>query len=578
MQQSKPPISKKTLRTKEWFAKTPRGHQQMLKISTHQWDWKWWEKQSSVTSPNECQKKIKSTSNTAWTQSNLECSQHCLLLRTNAVSPTVTETLRKKGQPLVDMNQHGWQFQQEPASQTTQNHTSGKPNAVGGAEMTEQPHQTTNFPTMTCSSEEQNSRTQQTDLREETAVIHLQHACAYWMSQEERCQQHRTTTRCPLKQGTSFHTWTLNQSGQPTETRNSECISNQLKPTTEAPKCRQHPHQGLLQSHPFRSPQKNLQPDNNHGNKQKPTTRQNFHTTLPSSTTGRADHQKGCNIDWTCITMKKPKLLNKLREIPTVNATEGEQPAFVLDISTSGPNQSTQSSNPPMTSSTSNGWECQCLATDLPTLEKSFREIHQGNSQSVWPPSQDFEPPPCNCRTGGNGACGHNNMCRNSTAVHEVKCNNTGKPCMGNTPKVQSQNATTLQWSPKACQAQWEIGLMRQTLCNSIPWHKSIPNQPTWGNNLQHHLARQPHECSQNIWHQKMCPVCQRENCNSQTIKIQPTTSYQLWQQVCSACGHRSCFHRCAKQTPPSLLSQSMKKEPAQHTKSPHVLLDAMFA
>jgi len=52
-------------------------------------------------------------------------------------------------------------------------------------------------------------------LREETAVIHLQHACACWMSQEERCQQHRTTTRCPLKQGTSFHTWTLNQSGQP---------------------------------------------------------------------------------------------------------------------------------------------------------------------------------------------------------------------------------------------------------------------------------------------------------------------------------------------------------------------------
>jgi len=61
--------------------------------------------------------------------------------------------------------------------------------------------------------------------------------------------------------------------------------------------------------------------------------------------------------------------------------------------------------------------------------------------------SKDFEPLPCNCRTGGNGACDHNNMGKNSTAVHKVnaatseRCTAHGK----DTTKVQSHNATTLQ-------------------------------------------------------------------------------------------------------------------------------------
>jgi len=56
-------------------------------------------------------------------------------------------------------------------------------------------------------------------------------------------------------------------------------------------------------------------------------------------------------------------------------------PAFALDIPTFGPNQSTQSSNRSMTNSIFNGWECPCLTTYSPTLEKSFKEIHLGNSQ-----------------------------------------------------------------------------------------------------------------------------------------------------------------------------------------------------
>jgi len=98
------------------------------------------------------------------------------------------------------------------------------------------------------------------------------------------------------------------------------------------------------------------------------------------------------------------------------------------------------------------------------------------------------------------------------------------------TTKFKSQNATTLQWSSKACQPREEIGPTHWTFCNPIPWHHSIPSQPTWRNNLWHNLARHPNEFSQNMRYQKLRPVCQRENCNTQTIQIQPTTPCQLWQ------------------------------------------------
>jgi len=46
--------------------------------------------------------------------------------------------------------------------------TSGKPNVAAYAKMMERQHSTTNFPTMTCSSGEPNSKTQQTDQLETT--------------------------------------------------------------------------------------------------------------------------------------------------------------------------------------------------------------------------------------------------------------------------------------------------------------------------------------------------------------------------------------------------------------------------
>ena len=107
--------------------------------------------------------------------------------------------------------------------------------------------------------------------------------------------------------------------------------------------------------------------------KQEHATGHDLPTPFPSSTT--LSH---------CKTMEKPKLSNKLaKTIPTTNETEREQRAFVLDVPTSGLNQSIQSSKASKTNSTPNGWECPCLATDSPALEKSFREICPGNSQSA---------------------------------------------------------------------------------------------------------------------------------------------------------------------------------------------------
>jgi len=85
------------------------------------------------------------------------------------MSGMVTVSLRKKGSPLVDVDQHGWQIQHAHTSPTTPNHTSGKPNAAADKKMMEQQHSTTDFHAMMCSSGEPNFKIQQTDQREETA-------------------------------------------------------------------------------------------------------------------------------------------------------------------------------------------------------------------------------------------------------------------------------------------------------------------------------------------------------------------------------------------------------------------------
>jgi len=116
----------------------------------------------------------------------------------------------------------------------------------------------------------------------------------------------------------------------------------------------------------------------------------------------------------------------------------------------------------------------------------------------------------------------------------------------------------------------------RPALCRLKP----LPSQPTWGNNTHHHLARQPHQCGQNICYQKLRPVCEKRELQffnnpdpTHSFLSTPTAKSRVLR-----CRHMPRFHRHAKQTTTALMSQSMIKESAQHAKLPQVLLGAMFA
>jgi len=120
--------------------------------------------------------------------------------------------------------------------------------------MMEQQCSTTNFPTTTCSSGKPNSKTQQTDEWEETtcnsATIQLQFSCDMWLDNPRREIQ---TEQNELL-STSGHWTCLGNQRRPASAIPS---ASQTKPTTEAHKsCRQHPCQGMFQSHPFRSLQR----------------------------------------------------------------------------------------------------------------------------------------------------------------------------------------------------------------------------------------------------------------------------------------------------------------------------------
>jgi len=404
--------------------------------------------------------------------------------------------------------------------------------------------------------------------------------------------------------------------------------ASQTQPTTEAPKCKQHLHQGLLQSHPFRSPQKTIWTDNNHGYKQEPTTRQKLLTTLSSSTTRRS--RKDPNTE-QLQTTKKPKLLNKLSNISVGHSNIWSEPVHSI-IKT-------------VKDKCNLKWlwvTLSSVATDSPTLEKSFKGTFPGNSRSAWPP---MTLSPVTAETeemmSVTTSAGIQQWSTSWTQQHRK---NT---CEKHTTKVQSWNATTLQWSPKSCQTWWEIGLMWQTFCNPIPWCKVIPIQPTWRNNMHNHvsmheqtLGQGPKPCkhfggedggspgnapsspsfwaggiglggfrSNNRWQQKDNCDCSGANPGGRIgaagLLVDPSlpggqaanllhhlvvhplvdglSVEQENRQDVPPSGH--CWavdmHACkckADHWPPKLMSQSMTKKPAQHTKSPQSSSVAKFA
>ena len=95
---------------------------------------------------------------------------------------------------------------------------------------------------------------------------------------------------------------------------------------------------------------------------------------------------------------------------------------------------------------------------------------------------------------------------------------------------------------------------MCQTLCNPIPRYKSVPSQSTWRNNLHHHLARQPNQCTTvKTFATKICTLCATERI---AILKQSRSNPQLLinsnNKIYGACRHRPHFHRHVKQTTPS--------------------------
>jgi len=70
--------------------------------------------------------------------------------------------------------------------------------------------------------------------------------------------------------------------------------------------------------------------------------------------------------------------------------------------------------------------------------------------------------------------------------------------------KLECNNASMMQFKRSSTLARNRT-LVPNTF-HTIPFCKSITNEPTWRNNLPHHLARQPNQCGQNIRCQKPCP------------------------------------------------------------------------
>jgi len=245
-----------------------------------------------------------------------------------------------------------------------------------------------------------------------------------------------------------------------------------------------------------------------------------------------------------CNTTKKPKLLNKLRTIPTTNATEEEQRASALDIPTSGLNQSTQSSSKSVNDKFNLKWLRVSVCYHRFTI---LREIFQGDLSrklTVGLTSKDFGPLPHNCRTSGNCICGCNNMWRNSIAVCKVKCNHTGKVHIGNTQQKFNTSMKSKSLSNLATnQIHMPNTLQPNSMMQILPQSNNVEEQP----------ASSCGRATQSVQSKPSLP--KTTSCVPKR-ELQFLSNPQLLinsnNKICSACGLRPRFHRHAKQTIPN--------------------------
>jgi len=250
-----------------------------------------------------------------------------------------------------------------------QNHTSGKPNAAAHAEMMKHRCSKTNLHVMTHSVEHQILKLNKQTGRRKPDASQLQHVAR----KVKKRDTNMTEWPWDVHSETDFfsmpgHCFFLDNQRRPAHT-------SWTKPTTEAPEQRQHPHHSMIQSHPFRNKRMSKLTTTTESNKNLPLNKiqpQHF----------QAFQDAGSSQHWL------PKLLCKLRNIPTMNTTEEEQHASALDIRTSGMNQSIQSSKLPKTNLTSNGWDWSVHVLHQicqPQRNVSMRSVQETDSRPDLP-------------------------------------------------------------------------------------------------------------------------------------------------------------------------------------------------
>jgi len=257
--------------------------------------------------------------------------------------------------------------------------------------------------------------------------------------------------------------------------------------------------------------------------------------------------------------MKKPKLSNKLRAIPTTNATEEELPTFALDKPVHS-----------IIKSIKDKFNLQWLRSSVSYHRfTNLREVFQGDLSrklTVGLTSQDFEPLPCNYRTSRNGNCGYNNMCRNSTAVYKVKCNNTGKVHIGNT---QQKFKNRMQQHFNEVQKLVKLGEKSDSCAKHFATQfydtNLSPTNQCGGTTCSIIWQGNPISAVKSFA-TKNCTLCAKERL---AIFKQSTSNPQLLinskNKIYGASRHSPRFHRCAKQTSPST-DESINDERASPT------------
>jgi len=338
-----------------------------------------WVFAAAITSPKSCRNKIKSPSNPAQTHSSLACSWDRLLWWTNAVSVTATETLTKKG---LTIGGHESSWLADLAGACILDNTKSRFRKTKWCSLHRDDGTAAFKNKLSCNDMLKWRTTFQNSMNRPAGGNHMQFTCGMWL---DKSRTEMTTEQNDPK--TSIETGCF-----------FPCLDTEFVMATNTNllfRAHLKPNQQL----------KHLEADNIHtkscfkailsGVCKRPCWQQLREQTRPCHQTKSANKTSKLHTmqEWSpkrsqhwlnnCNTMKKLKLLNKPNPIRTMNATGGT--CFCIGHSNIWSKPVHSVIRAVKENSIFNGWECLCLTTDLPTLEKSFKETCLRNSLSGQP-------------------------------------------------------------------------------------------------------------------------------------------------------------------------------------------------